>query len=422
MESHSKNRDLVRDFRSRYNSWRAETGACGLWAGFIPVIDIQTIARLNAFGIRPVDRRPRVFVTDGSYPNALAAVRSLSRSGFRVTVGERAGISPARTISFWSRYCADRFRYPDPYAAPEDCETALAQHFRYHRYDAAIPVGLEMVSLFVRCRDSLPVPAMLPPSASFRIAEDKRLTFEHAASVGISIPRTVAGARWRELEFPIVFKHLRTGARIAHTTEAAVTEAERLGPELQNYVAQEYIPGRNGFGYFGFFQDGSETAYFMHERLMQFPKEGGPSVVARAISNSRLRELGRSLLASLSWHGVAMVEFKRSDRDGKFYLMEINPKLWGSLDLAIQCGCNFPVWIARALMRERIPTEENYRAGLTYQWVIPNGLKCFLRYPEFRIDFLKNLGAKEVRTDLRWFDPFPAAAGLLAMATNLSKR
>jgi predicted ATP-grasp superfamily ATP-dependent carboligase len=373
----------------------------------------------SSSGAGHVTSKPRVFVTDGSYPNGLAAVRALSREGFRVTVGERSGISLAGTVAFWSRHCAERFRYPDPVPQPEATVAALAKHFCNHVYEAVIPVGLDMTDTFVRHRDRFNVPLMLPPSDSFYIAADKRLTFEHAAMVGVPAPRTLPAEQWRDLELPLVFKHPRTGVMIAHTRETAAAYAERLGPRIREYIAQEYIAGENGFGYFGFFQNGRETGYFMHERLMQFPKEGGPSVVARAIRNSRLRELGCKLLESLRWHGVAMVEFKRSDRDGELYLMEINPKLWGSLDLAIQAGCNFPVYIARTLLGGNVSVGGNYREGLTYQWVIPNGLKCFLRYPEFRKPFLRNLAAPKVRTDLRWLDPLPAAAGLFAMASHL---
>jgi predicted ATP-grasp superfamily ATP-dependent carboligase len=160
----------------------------------------------------------------------------------------------------------------------------------------------------------------------------------------------------------------------------------------------------------------------MHERLMQFPREGGPSVVARAVVNSRLRELGKRLLESLCWHGAAMVEFKRSDRDGEFYLMEINPKLWGSLDLAIQAGCNFPLWIARELTAEKLGGAKAALAGskdTVYQWIIPNGLKSFLRYPEFRRPFLRNLLTPRVKTELRLGDPLPSVAGMAAMVMNL---
>jgi len=335
-----------------------------------------------------------------------------------VTVGEREGVSSPETIGFWSRYCHQRFRYPDPDVHIDATAAALAAHFRNSSYDVAIPVGLQMTSLFVHYRDALPVPMMLPPTVSFHVGSDKRLTFEHARSAGVPIPRTVPAANWEELNPPIVFKHFQRGAVVAKTHDEAAARVNGLGDRLPDYIAQEYIPGENGFGYFGFFVGGREAAYFMHERIMQIPKEGGPSVVARAFSDDRLRALGRTLLESLNWHGAAMVEFKRSERDGEFYLIEINPKLWGSLDLAIQSGCNFPLWIAKAVVNGEAPQPVNYKVGLTYQWIIPNGLKCFFRYPEFRKLFLRNLFAPNVRTDLRLLDPLPAAAGLFTMATN----
>ena len=365
---------------------------------------------------------PRVFVTDGSYRNGLAAVRALGNDGFRVTVGERDGISLADTVCFWSRHCAERLRYPDPRTSPAAAIDALARHFESTEYAAAIPVGLEMTDLFMRHRDRLRVPMLLPPEASFRVAADKRRTFEHAQALGMPIPRTVPAARWHEIEAPIVFKHPRTGVTIANDAAEAERCASALGAEIDDYVAQEYVPGENGFGYFGFFRDGDEVAHFMHERLMQYPKEGGPSVVARAIRNTRLHKLGRTLLESLNWNGAAMVEFKQSSRNGEFYLMEINPKLWGSLDLAIASGANFPSWIARSLLDGSVPPAAPYREGTVYQWVVPTGIKSFVRYPEFRAPFVRNLLSPHVRTDVQLSDPLPTAAGLFAMAAAAARK
>jgi predicted ATP-grasp superfamily ATP-dependent carboligase len=363
---------------------------------------------------------PRVFVTDGSYRNALAAVRALGRDGFSVTAGERSAVPAPRVLSFWSRYCAQRFRYPDPIAAREASIAALAEHFKRERYDAAVPVGLDMVELFVENRERFDVPVLLPPRDAFAVAADKAQTFAHAQRIGVPIPRTVPARRWQELTLPVVFKHPRTGAVVLTTHEQAQAHADALGPSIDEHIAQTFIPGENGFGYFGFFDRGRERGYFMHERLMQYPKEGGPSVVARAVRNERLHELGRTLLESLDWHGVAMVEFKRSDLDGEFYLIEINPKLWGSLDLAIESGCNFPVWIARTLIDRQPRVNNGYREGTTYQWVVPMGVQSFIRYPEFRGQFVRNVLSRSVKTDVRVSDPLPTAAGLfgglLAMA------
>lgn len=382
----------------------------------------------GAFGYAPVARglqtvnasscKRRAFITDGSYPNALAAVRALGDAGYEVTVAERTGISQSETISFWSRHCAQRFRYPDPKHAPEETVRALREHFLAQRYDVAIPVGLEMTGLFVANRELLAVPVMLPGTDSFGIAADKRRTFEHFGNTEVPIPKTVPASHWTEIGLPVVFKHCATGAHISRDAADAEAYVRTLGTSLNEYLAQEYIPGENGYGYFGFFENGREAAFFMHQRIMQIPKEGGPSVVARAIRDDRLRTLGRSALESLDWNGVAMVEFKRSDADGDYYLMEINPKFWGSLDLAIQSGCNFPLMLANSVTAQTQHTGGTYRDGLRYQWVVPNGLKCFLRYPEFRLPFLRNLITPGVRTDVRLNDPLPTAAGLFAMASK----
>lgn len=365
--------------------------------------------------------KDRVFVTDASYPNSLAAVRALGEAGFSVTVGERASLAGAQAISFWSRYCERRFVHPDPRSDEGVAVAALSGLFAVSHYSAAIPVSLDLSMFFAKHRAKFAVPLMLPPQWSFDIAADKRATFARAETLGLAVPQTRPLAQWEEFELPLVIKHVRKGAWIARSLDEARRYVDGFGDRADEYVAQEYVPGENGFGYFGFFVEGLERAFFMHERLQQFPREGGPSVVARAIRDPQLREAGRALLEDLQWHGVAMVEFKRSDRDGRFYLMEVNPKLWGSLELAIAAGANFPVWIARYLTTGTVPERTEYCEGMTCQWVIPNGIKSFLRYPEFRAQFLRNLVAPSVKKDVSLRDPLPSAAGVFTMAANLVK-
>lgn len=188
----------------------------------------------------------------------------------------------------------------------------------------------------------------------------------------------------------------------------------RVGNQLDQYLAQEYVPGRNGYGYFGFFSEGRELGFYMHERLMQWPIEGGPSVLARSFYHHELREYGRCVLAALNWTGVAMVEFKRSSRDGKFYLMEINPKYWGSLDLAIHAGCNFPVWTRDFLLHKDLKIPQSYCMDTTFHWVVPNGLRCLVRYPEYRRTFLRNVLSRKVKSEISIADPLPTVIPVMA--------
>jgi protein-tyrosine-phosphatase len=58
-----------------------------------------------------------------------------------------------------------------------------------------------------------------------------------------------------------------------------------------------------------------------------------------------------------------MVEFKRS-AGGAFVLMEINPRLWGSLALSIAAGVNFPLGLWRIANNEPLPPQPVYRRGV----------------------------------------------------------
>ena len=70
-----------------------------------------------------------------------------------------------------------------------------------------------------------------------------------------------------------------------------------------------------------------------------------------------------------------MVEFKKDTRDGQFKLMEINPKFWGSLDLAIAAGVDFPYLAARMAAEGDIDPVEDYRVGVRFRWVFDDAMR-----------------------------------------------
>ena len=70
-----------------------------------------------------------------------------------------------------------------------------------------------------------------------------------------------------------------------------------------------------------------------------------------------LLDYSQRLMGALSWHGVAMVEFKSDGNN--HWLMEINGRFWGSLPLAICAGVDFPVLLIDMLSGKSV--EEKYR-------------------------------------------------------------
>jgi predicted ATP-grasp superfamily ATP-dependent carboligase len=58
-------------------------------------------------------------------------------------------------------------------------------------------------------------------------------------------------------------------------------------------------------------------------------------------------------LRHTGFHGISQVEFKLDRRDGRFKLIEINPRLWQWHSLAEACGVNIPHIAYRDLLGDR---------------------------------------------------------------------
>jgi len=67
---------------------------------------------------------------------------------------------------------------------------------------------------------------------------------------------------------------------------------------------------------------------------------------------------------------VAMLEFKIDRRDQRPKLIELNGRFWGSLQLAIDSGVNFPHLLYRATRGEKIKSDSAYRIGMKSRWLL----------------------------------------------------
>jgi predicted ATP-grasp superfamily ATP-dependent carboligase len=83
-----------------------------------------------------------------------------------------------------------------------------------------------------------------------------------------------------------------------------------------------------------------------------------------------LVEQSAELLRAMNWQGVAMVEFKLDQRDGQAKLMEVNGRFWGSLQLAVDAGVNFPLLLYRLALGEDVPAQTQYRIGTKSRWLL----------------------------------------------------
>jgi len=148
-------------------------------------------------------------------------------------------------------------------------------------------------------------------------------------------------------------------------------------------LVQEYIPDGGGtFGFCALFDHHSNLkAAFVHKKLRMYPVRGGPSTLRESVEHPQIMELGLSLLRLLDWKGVAMVEFKVDPRDQTPKLMEVNPRFWGSLQLAIFSGVDFPYLMLKIAKGEEVEPVLSYQVGMRCRWLLLGDILHFLTNP-----------------------------------------
>lgn len=236
--------------------------------------------------------------------------------------------------------------------------------------------------------------------------------------MGIECPQTFVVTDPRNIpfkgfRFPIVFKSVVDQGTVQyadseHELERIVarfwkSENDIVGRKLFPII-QEYIAG-DGYGFFGLMMNGELKSYFMHRRLHEVPPTGGPSAMAESCKDNELFSLGKRLLEKSGWNGVAMAEFKKSSSDGKFYLIEVNPKFWGSLDLAINAGVDFPLYLFRELIGEKYVQQTPYRIAVTYRWISMDLAYSIQSRKIF--EFIKGFFRKDMKSDFDKKDMSP---------------
>lgn len=328
----------------------------------------------------------RVLVTDGEQRAALAITRSLGRAGYAVTVGANG----LRSLAGASRHCVERVVLPDPLAAPSDHATRIVDVARQGSMDAVIPVTEASLLALLPVRGALGATRLpFPAEESFRRMSDKAALMSLANLQGLSTPRSLVLSTASEagsllggrITFPLVVKPTRSlqerngrrckdGPRYVDRPEMLAATLAEVPEDAFPLLAQERIVGQ-GIGLFLLRWNGRILARFAHRRLREKPPSGGISVYCESVAaDASLMERAEGLLAAEDWQGVAMIEFKRDIRDGLAYLMEVNGRFWGSLQLAIDAGVDFPAMLVSAALGRPASRVPDYRVGVRSRWLL----------------------------------------------------
>lgn len=332
-----------------------------------------------------------VLVLDGHSRAALETLQSLGRAGMQVDLAAEA----PDCLAMHSRYVSLKLQQPSQ-EREAGFQAWLRKQDRIRGY--SLIVAATETSLLGLCQlnenDHLRRKAVIAGDKALDIALDKEKTWRLARELGVPTPSGILLSTPLETgtaqQFPVVLKPARSkvivdGALRTLAVAVVKNEAERQ-QQLRRWLPltpvqqQQYVSGR-GIGVEFLFNRGKKIWHFAHERVHEYPLTGGASSYRRSIDPpvAMLRD-AEKLLTTLNWHGVAMVEFKM-DAGGQYWLMEINPRLWGSLALSIDAGVDFPMGLLQIARGAEPASQPKYKVPyytrdlhMDLDW-----LKCNLR-------------------------------------------
>jgi D-aspartate ligase len=321
--------------------------------------------------------QPGAIVLGGNFVG-LGIVRSLGAYGIPTRVFDA---DRSKSIAQFSRYTTRFIETKEPIT------DVLLREGHKHQLNGWVifPVAdeyVETVSANHELLSSIYRVTTAPPEVT-KFALDKRLTYRRANELGIAAPWTSVGNSVAEVEaegvpYPVILKpainhHFFPQTNIKALPVDNPSELQRAFAQMSKYIppneilVQERIPGGgdNQFSFCGVFKDGHAYASLVAQRRRQYPVEfGNASTFVETTDQPTVEAAGRRFLESVGFDGIAEVEFKFDPRDGKYKILDVNPRTWGWHTLGKAAGMDFAYLLWRQAVGLPVAHIETYRRAV----------------------------------------------------------
>jgi predicted ATP-grasp superfamily ATP-dependent carboligase len=408
--------------------------------------DIPRAAAKPAPPRHPDAMPPAVILGGGA--NALSVSRQLGRMGVRVY-----GLCDPGTFVRHSRYCtpleversgADGER-ADGAADGEDAGVASAwakfllgpesDGFRGAVLLACSDAGIRLVA---ENRERLAARFLLDesdPRAQLAML-NKLSTYRAAAAAGVPTPKFWVAESARDLEavrhelvFPLVVKprlgyvfEARTGKKLLQVSnyDEVAAAVDAVAATGTGSVLMEKIPGNDDrlCSYYTYLDENSRPLFQFTKRVIRrYPVMTGAACYHVTDWIPEAAELGNRLFAHVGLRGLANVEFKRDDRDGKLKLIECNARFTASDCLVARSGVNLAAFAYCRITGRTPPAMDHFVRGMRL-WDPVRDFQAHLSMKKAGAITTRQWIASVMRRQsfayFQWTDPMPAVARLTA--------
>ncbi len=363
------------------------------------------------------ERSPRtkhILVLNGESRNGLAIVRSLGAQGCicEITAFGQGRLTRIIMQSLRSKFVR-RVHFLPKVSHEEAFKQALLDLLAAGSFDYLLAAGTEATNFASKHKEELSrfVTPLVEDYEKLSLVHNKSTCLPWAATLGIPVPRThiitnldELRAAVAEIDYPVVVKYPDSSASqglwlFPRGGDDLLAEYTRRVPEIlggatsANYpLIQERLTG-DLVDTTAFAVRGETVAVLSQRRLLTAWLDGGGGLVNITNDIPRIKALTETVVRELEWTGPIEMDWIVDEQDASFALIEINPKFWGTTQLTVSSGLDYPSWLFRYFEQGLVPPETTYEPGLMGRWI----------FDEIVAIFTYAQGKERFRCELRGF-------------------
>ncbi|MBO5131738.1 MAG: ATP-grasp domain-containing protein [Paludibacteraceae bacterium] len=314
---------------------------------------------------------------------------TIAISGMNATDNPSAGISVARSLrqseykdcrivglsygalepgNYMRDFVDVAYQLPNPSEGSELLFSRLAYIQQKEKLDVIIPNLDAELNSFILLKSQLGllnIGTYLPSLEQFELRQKYNLP-KLSTLTGIDIPESRNCFSYNDLmdlncEFPLVVKGQFYEAVIVRNQEQLFSAFNNISCRWGlPIIVQRFVSGAE-FNVIGL-SDGAGRLLSYVAMRKQYITDKGKAWAGVTINDENLLDLTRTFVQKTSWKGPFELELIRSD-EGKFYLIEVNPRIPAWVYLATASGQNIPELIVKLIKNEKISPNLEYEVG-----------------------------------------------------------
>ncbi len=319
-------------------------------------------------------------ILNGFTRNSLAITRSLGRQGYRVALFSKFEYSDYED-GLNSKYASKYVDAIHLYKNEAKLQT-LVQVLIENKFDYLFAGGTADSLFMAKHQEELRPYVKLATESYSKVlrVHDKENAAKELETIGIPVPRSfkvdsIETLKLKLPEFhpPYILKfpdsYASKGLAVYNGAREDLYEffkenySDELLPMIQQRVSGELYDTAC------FAQNGEPIGILCQQRILTAWISGGGGIINTTIKNKQLIAYTEKILNHFAWNGHLEIDWIYNKEMDEFYFLEMNPKYWGTTQLTIDAGYDFPKWSINLLDGEALVPLETYTVGMTFRWI-----------------------------------------------------